>query len=156
MSRPLSKSVTFFTAVRQIFRVLDGFAIHVTDVKRAVRPDSEVDRAKPNCSGDARNSFVGYARFATKRHAVRREHIVMDEISRRLAREGIAAITNPQRRAIVNRHSARARDVAAVIRGGDDVRAQRIKPASRPVIGTVLDDLREAKVRVAFAYNEAA
>src|SRR6185503_7167464 len=50
--------------------------------------------------------------------------------------------------AVVDRHSARARDVAAMPCGGDDVRAERIEPARRTVIGQVLDHLRKTEVRI--------
>ena len=76
----------FARRLRQIFGMFDGFAIHVADVERAVGTVGEIDGAEPVVGRGEK--FVGWIRaFRDKVDAVRRQHVVMDEVAGRFAGE---------------------------------------------------------------------
>ncbi len=76
---------------RQILRMLDGFAIHVADVERAIGAVGEVDGAAP-IVGRGEEFQIVVSAFRGEGDVGFNEDVVMDEVAGRFAGEGIAAI----------------------------------------------------------------
>ena len=137
--------------------VLDGLAIHIDDVKRAVGCVDQIDRAKPHI-GRCDKLHIEIGGDDLKRHAVRRDELAMDEIIGDFACKNLTAIfrgiggpainrdacrrgKNPARHelaarsAVVLRHPAARPKIAPGFPGTDPQDRQRIAGFTHVVNG---------------------
>jgi len=93
--------------------VLDNLAIHVEHVKRAVRAIGKLHRPKPCVARREEFDFFfigGTLRFES--NAIRYQNFAMNEITTRVANEGIVQKFLREGVAAVNHRASRAREIA--------------------------------------------
>ena len=99
-------------AVRQRPRVFDHLAVHVGDVKRAVRADLHLDRPKPVVRRGEKLPVALVRRpLGTKSHTVRVKFLPVNQVAPGIGDESIAAERVWPGVPVVNRHACCRREI---------------------------------------------
>ena len=119
--------------------MLDGLAIHVAHIKRAVRAGGEKHWAEPVVRrGEEFADLVGHARGECRSDGC--ELVPMNQVTSRITGESVTAILGGQRIASVNMNATSSGEGAGVRVGGRQVIADRIQ-ARREVLVRPADEV---------------
>ena len=130
---------------RKIVRMLDGLAIHVANIECAVRAGREKHGTKPVVGrGQKLAAFVRHAR--SEGRPDRRQLVAMNQIRRRIASEGVAAILSWQSVAAVDVDRASGTERARMRIGGGAIFTNRIQARGEVLIRTA-DKIGDHRLR---------